>query len=246
MNRFDTKTQSSPSTRSGGEERDYFVVDDLAHIPSAELRAIVGGLGPWLKIRLRRTLARTKFQPSYVIELRRMTRSKHIPKRMEKHFETLRLDLEHLSFTSNFDASLPAVGPYVTALMAMSRRDGDIHFVAQRVTRQEAGELIDESNFRFLSWLSDGGLLVTTTQTHLPRPRAGLDVLSVISDDPGLVLKKHRERIRKLQVENVPPAELFDRLDAENRNHAEDLLRRDIVRLATPAEVARIRTELRV
>jgi hypothetical protein len=165
---------------------------------------------------------------------------------MEKHFDDVRSNLEHLSFTPNFDANLPAIGSYVMALMAMSRRDGDVHFVAERVTIQVAGQLIDESNFRFLSWLDDGGILVTTTQTHLPRPRNGLDLSSVVSDDPTLVLKKHRERMRVHHVVNVPPAELFDRLDAENRAQVDDLLRRDIVRRATPAEVARIRTELRV
>ena len=87
---------------------------------------------------------------------------------------------------------------------------------------------------------------MTTSRTHLPRARPGVDLQSVASEDPPVILKKHRDRMRQLSIENVPPNDLFDRADAENRAQTEDLLRRNVIRLATPAEVTRIRTELRV
>ena len=246
MNRSLTKTSKSKSAGGSGDDRDLFVIDDYHTIPANELRPIVGGTGAWIKAILSQKLGRSKSQPAYVIELRRMTKSKHIPKRMEKYFDTLRSKLESLNFSPNFEASIPAVGPYVSAIMAMSRRDGDVHFFAHRVTRQVEGKLIDEGELRFVSWLTDGGLLVTTTKTHLPHPRPGVDLLTVASEDPSIVLKKHRDRMRQLSIENVSPTDLFDRADAENRAQTEDLLRRNVVRLATPAEVTRIRTELRV
>lgn len=58
--------------------------------------------------------------------------------------------------------------------------------------------------------------------------------------------KKHLDTMRQLSIEKVSPNDLFDRADTENRAQTESLLRRSIVCLATPAEVTRIRTELRV
>lgn len=246
MNHSDPKKSRPKSSAGNGDDRDLFVVDDFHSIPASELRHMVSGTGAWIKAILARKLGRSKSLPTYAIELRRMTKSKHIPKRMEKYFESLRSKLEALSFSPNFEAAIPAVGPYVAAIVAMSRRDGDIHFIAHRATRQTDGNLIDEGDFRFISWLADGGILVTTTRANLPQARVGVDLLAVASEDPSVVLKRHRERMRQHSIENASPNELFDRLDAENRRETEDLLRRNVIRLATPAEVTRIRTELRV
>jgi len=55
-----------------------------------------------------------------------------------------------------------------------------------------------------------------------------------------------RERMRQQAIENVPPGDLFDHADKENRQETADLLRRGVIRRATPAEITRIRTKLRV
>lgn len=230
---------------SSENERIFFVVDEYQSIPIGELRHIVGGTGAWIKSIIGRLLG-SKAHPTYAVELRRMTKTKHIPKRMLKHFESLRSSLTDLSFLPNFEATIPAVGPYVSAIMAMSRRDGDIHFLAHRVTRKVGGELVDEEDFRFVSCLKDGRLMVTSTRNNFPRPRAKIDMIYVTSNDPGILLKKHRERMRQAPVRRVSPNEMYNHLMAENAEYVDNLLNRKIIREATPAEVARIRNEMRV
>lgn len=246
MNRFVPKTREADSAGADGQERELFVIDDYHSIPAGELRHILDGTGSWIRAVVRQKFGRNKPQPTYVIELRRMTRARHIPKRMEKHFDTLRRSLEALSFSSSFEATIPALGPYAMNIMGMSRRDGDVHALASRVTRQVAGSLVDDADLRFVSWLADGGVLVTSTLANQPRPRSGGRLQVVVSEDPGLVRKKHREGMRGLTVAPVQPADAFDHAAAEHREQVEDLLRRGIVRLATPAEVTRIRSGLRV
>lgn len=195
---------------------------------------------------MRRTIRPSQTLPSYAVELGRLVPAKHIPKRMVKHFDGLRSELQSLGFSANFEATIPAIGPYSAAMMGMSRRDGDVHFVANRVTRQVGQELVDDGDFRFMSWLTDGTTLITATENELVPTRGGVDFAAVPSDDPDTVLKKHRERMRRLPVVAVEPPELFSRVEAESRQQAEDLLRRRIIRFATPAEVTRIRMKMRV
>ena len=219
------------------------MVDDHSSIPANELRPMIGNMGSWLKAIANQKLGRQKSQPRYAVELRRLKRAKHIPKRMEKHFEQLRSRLRSLEFLDNFEATIPAVGPYVSAIVAMSRRDGDIHFFGHRATTQVDGKLVDRNDFRFVTWLKDDSLLATHSAQNLPRPRNGVDQVVVASDDPSIVLRKHVERLRGKQIKQVSPSKLFDVADAENRRDIDDLLRRSVVRKATPGELTRIRMD---
>jgi hypothetical protein len=52
--------------------------------------------------------------------------------------------------------------------------------------------------------------------------------------------------MRRLPVIVLTPPELFGRVEAEYREQASDLLRRGVIRVATAAEVTRIRMKMRV
>ena len=64
--------------------------------------------------------------------------------------------------------------------------------------------------------------------------------------DPGVVLKRHRERIMKRDCATVAATELYDRVQSDQEQETADLLRRGVLRRATPGEVTRIRTNMRV
>ena len=246
MNRSSTKRVGPRSAGQGGPHRDLYIIDDLDSIPAGELRSIVGGTGAWVKAIVRRKFRPSQVSPSYAVEMGRLVPARHVPKRMVKYFDALRSKLQAHNFSANFEATVPAIGPYSAAVMGMSRPDGDVHFVAHRVTRQVGHELVDDGDFRFMSWFTDGTTLMTGTETEVPPSRPGVDFAAVPSDDPDAVLKKHRERMRRRPIGVLSPPELFARVEAENREQVEDLLRRRIIRPATPAEVARIRMKMRV
>ena len=66
------------------------------------------------------------------------------------------------------------------------------------------------------------------------------------SDDPEVLLKKHRDRIRNLDFMAIEATELFAQVELEQEREADDFLRRGVIRRATAAEVTRIRTDMRV
>jgi hypothetical protein len=227
-----------------GDVRETFVTNDYRSIPASELRSMLDGLGPWLSAVLSHKILRKRVQPAYVIELRRMMKAKHVPKRIQKHFDDLKARLERLTFEPNFHATVPAIGPYSSATVAMSQPDGEVHFIASQVVTQVAGKLKDEGHFGFVTWLSDGTSIVTISSATLPRPRSGVDRMVIQSNDPAVVLKKHRERLRKKRIEPVAPEDLFPRTESENQKQTEDFLNRGLIRPATATEVTRIRTQM--
>jgi hypothetical protein len=124
--------------------------------------------------------------------------------------------------------------------------DGKVHFFAVRVALQSEDQINDDGHFGFGSSLSDGGSIVTVSPAKLPKPRRGIDRLTVASNDPIAVLEKHRGRIRAAAIQAIEPNHLFEHAEKETRLEADDLLARRIIRPATAAEVGRIRIESRV
>jgi hypothetical protein len=209
---------------------------------------MIGSFSQWLSALLAHKILRSKPQIKYVIEARRLVKgeAENVPKRIMKQFAAVRTQLELLNFGPSFFATIPAIGPVSKAIMAMSRPDGQIHCFASHVVSKFDGQVQDESLLGFTTWLSDQKSIVTMSPAKLPRPRDGVDRLIVSSGDPEVILKKHRDRIRKLECLPVSPADLFAQAESEQERQTEDLLRRRVIRLATPAEVTRIRTEMRV
>jgi hypothetical protein len=216
------------------EDRELFVIHDFATIPAAELRPMTGSFSQWHR----------PIYPTHVAELKRWVKgdSEHISKRIMRRFDELRGALERLTFFPAFYANIPCVGPCAQAVMGMSRRDGTLHAMAFQSTAQVDRKMVDEGYFGFTSWLTDGTSVVTFGRVLLPTARAPVNQLVIASDDIELVLKKHRERVR-LDIQTVAPHELFDRAEADNRLTIEDLVKRNVIRLATPGEVARIRNQ---
>ena len=233
---------------ASADVRELLVTNDFRSIPAAELRTLSDSLGQWLGVLFRYKILRSKLLPAYAIELRRMIKgeAKHIPKRILRHFDALKAKLEPLNFAPGFYANVPALGPYSAAVMAMSRQDGEIHMIASQIVTQDHELIKDEGYFGFTTWLSDENLVVTVSLANLPRPREGVDRIIVDSDDPTVLLKKHRQRLRKLEIQPVAASNLFQRVEDENRRQTDDLLRRRVIRPATPAEVTRIRKDIRV
>ncbi len=232
----------------GSDDRELFVMTDFRSIPAAEMRPMIGNFSQWLSALLAYKILRSKPQIQYVIEARRLVKgdAENVPKRIMKQFAAVRTQLELLNFGPSFFATVPAIGPFSKAIMAMSRPDGQIHCFASHVVSKIDGQVTDEGLLGFTTWLREDASIVTMSAAKLPRPRGGVDRLIVSSDDPEVILKKHRDRIRKLECLPISPADLFAQAEAEQERQTEDLLRRRVIRPATPAEVTRIRTEMRV
>jgi hypothetical protein len=249
MNRAESESarQGEPDSRAT-DNRELFVTTDFRSIPAAEIRPMVGSFSQWLSVVLAHKILRSKPRIQYVIEARRLVKgdAENVPKRIMKQFAAVRTQLELLNFGPSFFATIPAIGPVSNAIMAMSRPDGQIHGIASHVVSKADGKVKDEGLLGFTTWLSDQTSIVTMSPAKLPRPRHGVDRLIVNSDGPEVILKKHRERIRKLECLPVSPADLFAQAESEQERQTEDLLRRRVIRLATPAEVTRIRIDMRV
>lgn len=249
MNRAGSKSarQQEPASKAT-DDRELFVTNDFRSIPVAEMRPMLGSISEWLSAVLIHKILRTKPKIQYVIEACRLVKgdAENVPKRMMKQFAAIRTQLELLNFGPSFFAAIPAIGPVSHAIMAMSRPDGQIHCFASHVVSKIDGRIEDESLLGFTTWRSDQTSIVTMSPTKLARPGDGVDQLIVSSDDPEVILKKHRNRIRKLDFLPILPADLFAHAESEQVRQTQDFLRRRVIRLATPAEVTRIRTEMRV
>jgi hypothetical protein len=249
MNREKSKTQRNEKSAAGSARaRELFVLSDLRSIPAAELRPMCGGMSQWISALLRYKLLRSKWAPAHAVELRRMARvdTDHVPKRIGKPFDAIQQRLRKLGFAVSYYATIPALGPYSSAIMGMSQEDGEIHFCAYQVARKTAGGVADEGHFGFFTWLRDQRCLATLSAVNVPRLSPQIDLLIDRSDDPATVLKSHRNRLLKVNPQAVSAAELFEKVESDYRCQIDDLQRRRVIRGASPAEVARIRNEMRV
>lgn len=248
MNREAKSRQADDAAAGSSNARELFVLSDFRSLPAAELRALCGSLPSWISALVRYKILRAKSPPAYALELLRLTQcdAAHVPKRMVKHLDSTKKQLQKLGFQLSFYANLPALGKYSSALMGMSQEDGEIHFCLYQVARQTAQGVIDESHFAFLSWLRDDQCLATLSPLQLPPLQRQIELLVDRSEDPAAVLKSHRNRLLQVNPQKVSPSELFDRLESDYGRQIADLRRRSVIRAASAAEVARIRNDMRV
>lgn len=233
--------------RQAGDDRELFVTTDLRSIPMMELRPMCGGISQWLSAILNFKILRASSDVTYAYESRRLVRvePQQVSRRIMNHFDELRPAIEQLGFVPNYFASMPAIGRIAAAVMAMSRLDGKVHCFAVQVAAMSDGQINDDGHVAFTTHLTDGGSIITMSPANLPAARDGVDRQILATDDPNDLLRSHRQRIRNAPVKLVQPNHLFEYAERETRLVADDLLRRRIIRPATPAEVGRIRAASR-
>lgn len=238
----DAKPKSETKAAAAGDDRELFVTTDIRSIPMMELRSMCS-FPDWLMAIVAGKIFRANAEAIFACESRRLVKvdADQISRRVMKRFGELRPQIEDLGFVPNYYASLPAIGPIAAAMMTMSRPDGRIHFFAVQVALKTNDQVSDDGHFGYGTHLPGGGSILTLSPAKLPKPRRGIDRAILSSDDPLTVLKKHRERIRDVEIQAVAPREMFAFAERETRLEAEDLLRRKIIRPANAAEVGRIR-----
>jgi len=249
MNRdYSESAQASGSAAGSTKNRELYITSDFRSIPAGELRALCGGFPQWVSAVFRYKLLRSSSTPAYALELRRFTQveAANVTKRLLKHFAATEKKLAKHNFSRSFYANIPALGPHSSAVMGMSQEEGEIHFCALQVARKISDSVVDESHFGFFTWLRDGVCLATLSPLSLPRLDPEIDLVIDRSDDPAAVLKTHRNRLLKINPQPVTLAELFEKVEAGFRRQIDDLIRRQVIRPASAAEVARIRNEMRV
>lgn len=236
------------SSNKAKDDREYFVTTDYQAIPVGELRPLTGSLSKWISAVVSHKILRSKPPTHFAIESKRLVNgdAEHVPKRIMKRFTELRSQLEPLNFSVSFYATIPSVGPFAKAVMGMSQSEGPTHFLASHVVTRINDEVMDEGAFWFATWLGDKSSILTHSPANLANPCGVVDRVFVNTNDPGVALKKHRERIMKRDCVSVPASDLFDQVKTDQERETADLLRRGVIRRATPGEVTRIRTNMRV
>ncbi len=236
---------SSAQTRTEEDaHRELFVINDFRSMPAKEMRPMFDTFGRWLAAWWQYKIRGKSDHPEFVLEMRRLTRAKHVPKRIQKNFDPYLEKLKRSGFVHSFDATVGALGPYSCGLLGMTDEETYVHFVAFHAVTQIEGRIADDSFFRFLSWLDDETLIETISRGQHPSPRRGIDRLEFAADDPITMLRRHRERLRKKSVQKINPSDLWARIEAEHQSQVDDFIARGVIRAATPAEVTRIRRSL--
>ncbi len=230
------KSQSDPT-----DDRELYVVDDFGSIPWLQARPLTTSFGHWIGTAWRYKVLRKEDQPKFLVECGRFVSARHVPKRIQKYFDQLMPDLKSQGFIETFQGTVASLGPYSTATLGMSRKDGEIHFFATRVVTQINQQIHDEQYFGFISWLADESSIWTFSKCSLPSFRQEVDRMVLASDTPNQVLRKHEERIRKKKLQRVKPANFFESYKSEYDKQVSDWEQKKIIRTARPAEITRIR-----
>ncbi len=233
------------STATENNERELFVASDIQSIPAFELRPMCNSLFEWLVALVLFKICRMKPPIEFATETRRMVRieGEQVPKRVMNYFDELRPKLEELGYHMNYYATVPAIGPIAIALMTMSSQDGKCHFFAVRAVVKMNDQIMEDGHFGFGSQLPHDGSLTTISKTKLPKPREGVDRVMIDTDEPEVLLREHRKRMRDQPVINTPATELVAHARRQNLLECEDLLARRVIRPATPGEIHRIRAQ---
>ena len=231
------------STESSGDERELFVATDIRSIPAGELRPMCDSLFAWLFAIVVFKIFRVKPPVEFATENRRMVRieGEQVPKRIMRYFKELEEKVEELGFHHNYYATVPAIGPIGVALMTMSSEDGRCHFFAVRAAIKVDTEIMEDGHFGFGSQLPNDGSLTTISKAKLPKPREGVLRVMINTDKPYDLLKEHRKRMRDAPVVVTHASELVEHARRQNLLECEDLLKRGVIRPATPPEIHRIR-----
>ncbi|MEM1067868.1 MAG: hypothetical protein AAGI63_03155 [Planctomycetota bacterium] len=209
-------------------------------------RPMFGSFGDWCSATIRHKLLRKSCEPDYLLELGRLKHARHIPKRIQKYFDQMTRELKGMDFVESFHATVAALGPFSTATLGMSRKDGEVHFFATQIVTQVERQIEDECYFGFISWRREAGSFWSLSPHRVPNPRSEVQRVTVNSDKPREVLRKHRERIRGEQPKVVRPIDYFESYHREHAKQVKDWTQRGVIRVATPAEVTRVRNQIDV
>ncbi len=161
------------------------------------------------------------------------------------YFNHVRPQAEQLGFQVNHYATIPAIGPIAIALMTLGEPTGKACFYAVSAALKVNGEITDENHFGFNSALQGDDLLSTMSVAKLPKPRKGLDRKMIKTDSVQTVHENHLLRMHGKHIMPVAANALFALAERHNRLETDDLLARGITRVATPSEVAMIRSQSR-
>ncbi|TWU04446.1 hypothetical protein [Stieleria varia] len=226
-------------------DRQLFVSGDIRSIPFGELRPMCSNVFEWLVAGVLFKLFRMPAPLQFATESRRLlsVNAEQVPKRLMNYFDGLRPQAEPLGYQINHYATIPAVGPIAIALMTMSEPAGQSCFYAVRVALKVNDSITDDGHFGFNSCLADDELLSTITYAKLPKPRPGMDRKIIKTTDVNALHKEHRNRMMGKRITPVHPSQWFAIAEKHNRLETDDLLQRRVTRLATPGEVARIRSQ---
>lgn len=244
MNAKRNSPVANSQAATGSERRELYVIDDVASIPVMQSRHLFPSFGQWIQSAFRHKVLRKPSDPEYLIECGRFVAARHVPKRIQKYFDEIERELAGLGFDQVFYGTLSALGPYSTATLGMSRKDGEIHYFATQVVTQNGRQIEDNQYFGYISWLQDETSAWTLTPCQLASPRQGVDRLVMQVGTPNDLLRKHRERIRHKKLKRVAPNEYFDAFATEHAKQVNDWAKRGVIRRAKPTEITRIRTEI--
>lgn len=233
------QTQSDPT-----EDRELYVIDDFTTIPWLQSRPLTTSFGQWIANAWRYKILRKEAEPKFLVECGRFVSARHVPKRIQKYFDEVAPELKSQEFIKTFHGTVAALGPYSTATLGMSRKDGEIHFFATQIVTQSNRQVHDEQYFGFVSWLADQSSIWTVSSCSMPSPRPEVHRMMLASDKPNQVLRKHVERIRDKKLKRIAPANFFESFESENAKQASDWERRKVIRIAKPTEITRIRRGL--
>lgn len=181
--------------------------------------------------------------PTFAVESRRIIRveSEQMPKRILKHFKKLQNPLTQLSFTHNFFATIPVIGPLGIGMMSMVTPSGLSCFLAVQTVIRKEGKLIDSGHYGFYSYMNADEALVTASPNQLPKPRPGIHQQILKDADPEQMLREHRKRMRDFKVKTVEASDVVELVRHHNKLDVNDCIERDLLRAATNGEISRIR-----
>jgi hypothetical protein len=239
-----TSDKLNKKQASSPEHRELYVIDDYSSMPLLQSRPLFGSFGDWFSAAIRHKLLRKALEPEFLVECGRLVPARHIPKRIQKYFDMISREAISLGFTESFHGTVAALGPYSTATLGMSREDGDVHLFATQIVTRAGQRIQDESFFGYVSWLKDDTSIWTLSTCRLPSPRSSVDRIAIGSDKPNEVLRRHRERIRNKKIQTIAPSAFFGCFEAEHAKQIRDWAGRRLIRLATPAEITRVRNEI--
>ena len=188
-------------------------------------------------------LLRKPAAPTFAVESRRIIRveSEQIPRRIMKRFREFQNIVAPLGYKNNFYATVPVIGPLAISMMSMVTSSGQNSFIVVRTVERRDGELIDGGYHGFCSFLAEDDLLMTVSPAQLPKPRDGVDRLVMNDENPETIVREHRIRMRDYDIVATDPAEVVEHIRRQNELDLRDYMERDLLRVATTGEVARIR-----
>ncbi|NND98699.1 MAG: hypothetical protein HKN47_15370 [Pirellulaceae bacterium] len=216
-------------------EREFIVATDGKSIPMCDMAP------PGLLARL---LGKSPPSP-FAVEAARIIRveSEQVPKRILNHFREVKTKVGSLRYKRNYYATVPTIGPLAMATMSMTTSSGLSSFFAVRTVLRRDGKLIDSGFHGFCSFLAGDDILITMTQARLPRPREGVDRVMLKTEDPEVIVREHRKRMREYEIVPTEAADVVDLTRRQNELDLEEYFEQGLLRLASTGEVSRIRDQ---